>query len=49
VNWNWEFRSCRRIVVEGRESREWGYLGVQHRMRESNRKLVVEEELEVSL
>jgi hypothetical protein len=28
-NWNCEFRSCRRILVEGRESREWEYKGVQ--------------------
>jgi hypothetical protein len=28
-NWNWEFGSCRRIVVEARESRELEYKGVE--------------------
>jgi hypothetical protein len=28
-NSNWEFRSCKRIVVEETESREWEYNGVQ--------------------
>jgi hypothetical protein len=58
-NWNSEFRSCKRIVVEERESREWEYNGVQRRTTESmrmkiesvvgRRKLVVEEKLEVGL
>jgi hypothetical protein len=26
---NWKLRSCRRIVVEERESRAWDYKGVQ--------------------
>jgi hypothetical protein len=32
--WNWEFRSCKRVVVEEQESREWEYNGVQQRVLE---------------
>jgi hypothetical protein len=38
-NWNWEFRSCIRIVVEGRESREREYNGVK---RSTTERIVVE-------
>jgi hypothetical protein len=61
-NWNWEFKSCKRTVVETRVNR----MGIQWRTAEYNReyenenwvqlsvgdshgKLVVEEQLEVSL
>jgi hypothetical protein len=34
-NWNLEFRRCKRIVVDERESREWKYNGVQRSTTES--------------